>query len=62
MSTDIISFPTPSANGVVELPALKLYLAISLPLVSITLFAWYVVYWWETRKEMKEMAALESKA
>ena len=35
----------------VESGALKLYIVISLPLVVVTLLAWYGVYWWETRKE-----------
>ncbi len=54
MSTKIINFE-PTSNGStksrVELVALQLYLAISLPLVCVTLLAWYGFYWWEVRKE-----------
>ena len=52
MSTDIFKNTDKGRFGDgVDLGALKLYIAISLPLVFITLLAWYGVYWWETRKE-----------
>ena len=42
------------SKAVVEMAALQLYLAISLPLVFVTLLAWYGFYWSETRKERKK--------
>ena len=59
MSTDIVGFQTTKtgrSKSFVELAALQLYLAISLPLVFVTLVAWYGVYWWETRKETRRQA------
>ena len=53
MSTDIVNFQTSNVGSIIELPALRFYLAISLPLVALTLFAWYAAYWWEKRKEKK---------
>ena len=52
MSTDIFN-PTKTGlfGNTIELGALRLYITISLPLVVMTLLAWYAVYWWETRKE-----------
>ena len=52
MSTDIVQFKSDS-KLVVGMAALQLYLAISLPLVFVTVLAWYGFYWWETRKERK---------
>lgn len=57
MSTDIIHFETTStgkSGKVVQMGALQLYFAVSLPLMLLTLLAWYGVYWWETRKGEKE--------
>ena len=52
MSTDIFKTTNTGLFGnTVELGALRLYITISLPLVVLTLLAWYSVYWWETRKE-----------
>lgn len=60
MSTDIVQFQTASTGrSHVELAALQLYLAISLPLVCITLLAWYGFYWWEVRKEKKHRERLD---
>ncbi|KAI9772652.1 MAG: hypothetical protein M1840_000246 [Geoglossum simile] len=49
MSTDIIRFQTGSSGKpekVFHFEAFRLYLAISVPLVSLTFSAWYGVYWW----------------
>ncbi len=57
MSANIVQFRTTStgrSKSVVEMAALQLYLAISLPLVFVTLLAWYGGYWWEIRKERKQ--------
>ena len=52
MSTDIFNVTnTGLFRETIELGALRLYIIISLPLVVMTLLAWYGVYWWETRKE-----------
>ena len=52
MSTDIFNATNTGWFGnTIELGALRLYITISLPLVVLTLLAWYGVYWWETRKE-----------
>ena len=52
MSTDIFK-PTNTGlfGNTIKIGALRLYISISLPLVVMTLFAWYGYYWWETRKE-----------
>ena len=56
MSTDIFKATNTGKFGnTVELGALRMYVMISLPLVVITLLAWYGVYWWETRKEKLQM-------
>lgn len=56
MSTDIFrATNTGQFGNTVQLGALRLYIAISLPLVVITLLSWYGVYWWETRKEKLRM-------
>lgn len=54
MSTDIVHFQTTSSGTstrTVQLGALRLFIAISLPLMLITFSAWYVVYWWVDRIE-----------
>ncbi len=56
MSTDIIV--TKSAGRgksvqAVQLDALRLYVAISLPLMLVTFAAWWFVYWWSKRNEEK---------
>lgn len=54
MSTDIVHFEskTISRSGKsFQLGALELYFEISIPLMVLTLLAWYGVYWWETRKK-----------
>lgn len=54
MSTDIIRF---SENHKVYSPsALKLFLAISLPMMGATFFAWYVVYLCTNRRETVQRA------
>ena len=52
MSTDIVSWHETgdhSFKKVFQLEALQIYLAISLPLIAITLFLSYAFYKWETR-------------
>lgn len=44
MSTPIVHYPDDSR--IVNLDALKLFLAISLPLLAITVIAWYALYHW----------------
>lgn len=62
MSTPLVDFDDegPSSSTFswknVGVGALKLYLAISLPLIFLTFLAWYAVYWWEKRREEKERA------
>ena len=52
MSTDVFRATNTGQFGdTVQLGALRLYVAISLPLVVVTMLAWYGVYWWEKRKE-----------
>lgn len=54
MSTDVVQLQRDS-KLVVEMAALRLYLAISIPLVLVTVLAWYGFYQWETRKEQKKL-------
>lgn len=62
MSTDIFKATNKGKFGnAVELGALKMYVMISLPLVVVTLLAWYGFYWWETRNEKLEMKRIEFK-
>lgn len=55
MSTDIIQYSLDPASGVLQkqfsLPALKLYLVITLPMMAATFVAWYCVYWWINKKD-----------
>jgi hypothetical protein len=56
MSTDIIKYTTTSAGRperVLHLDALRLYLAITLPMMFVTFAAWYGVSWWANREEKK---------
>lgn len=57
MSTGIVQFGT-SATGAsertVQVGALQLFLALSLPLMLLTFVAWYFVYWWINRKEERK--------
>ena len=54
MSTDVVQLQSDS-KLVVETAALRVYLTISLPLVFVTVLAWYGVYQWETRKEQRKL-------
>jgi hypothetical protein len=62
MSTPIVDFdpnPTPArtfSRQNIGLGALWLYLAVSLPLLVLTLMAWYGVRKWEQRTERLEAA------
>lgn len=61
MSTDIIRFPPigagepPIGTGktakTFSFAALKLFIAISLPLMFLTFLAWWIVYKWVNRKD-----------
>lgn len=54
MSTDIVGFQqleNHESKRVFQLKALQLYLAISVPLIVITLLLSYFFYQWETREE-----------
>ncbi|KAL9131378.1 MAG: hypothetical protein Q9175_006779 [Cornicularia normoerica] len=63
MSTDIFKATNTGQFGnTVQLGTLRLYIAISLPLVVVTLLAWYGVYWWETRKEKLLMKSISFKS
>lgn len=65
MSSGIVSFKpasTGNSKSRVELAALQLYLGISLPLVCVTLLAWYGFYWWEVRKERMSQERLDREA
>jgi hypothetical protein len=49
MSTDIIQYQgtNPGKDGeIFSLPALKLFLAISLPMMVLTFLAWGAIYYW----------------
>lgn len=63
MSTDIFRATNTGQSGnTVQLGALRLYIAVSLPLVMVTMLGWYGVYWWETRKEKLRMKRLALKS
>lgn len=63
MSTDIFrATNTGQFGNTVQIGTLRLYIAISLPLVVVTLLAWYGVYWWETRKEKLRTRTITSKS
>ena len=62
MSTDIfVTTDTGQFGNTVQLGALRLYIAISLPLVVVTMLGWYGVYWWENRKEKLTMRGIAFK-
>lgn len=53
MSTDIVQYDgdTGSSHRILQLGALQLFVELCLPLMLVTFFAWYAVYWWVDRKE-----------
>ena len=60
MSTDIVRFQTstPGNSGkTVQLGALQLYLAITLPMMVVTFLGWYIVYWWVNHKDKRRLHA-----
>jgi hypothetical protein len=61
MSTPIVNFPNKNeadfSFGNIGVGALKLYLAISLPLVLLTLVAWGVFSFREKRREKRKKSA-----
>lgn len=55
MSTDIVRFQGGNGAGTQEvfsLPALKLFLIISLPMMAGTFIAWFAIYWWINRRQI----------
>jgi hypothetical protein len=56
MSTDIVHWDRNTDGDSQEnfqLPALEVYLIITLPLMVVTFASWYGVYWWVDRKDKK---------
>ena len=52
MSTDIVTWQTTQESGQVFQPgALKLYLAITIPMMAVTFAAWWGVYWYVNRRQ-----------
>ena len=49
MSTDIVQFD--HSKEIFSSAALKLFLAICLPMMFLTFVAWYAVYWWVNNRE-----------
>ena len=62
MSTDIVHWN--QTNGVsseiFQLGALKVYLAVSLPLMLVTFGVWYVFGWLEKRKQRRNIERLDA--
>lgn len=57
MSTPIVHYP--EKQGIVNLDALKLFLAISLPLLAITTITWYALYHWHKARRAGPEKELE---
>ena len=54
MSTEIFQGQSSNSGALehaVRVTALRLYITIVLPLTLVTLLIWYVVYWWEKKRE-----------
>lgn len=62
MSTDIVHWnqTNGSSSEVFQLGALKVYLAVSLPLMLVTFGVWYIFGWLEKRKQKRNIEKLES--
>jgi hypothetical protein len=63
MSTPIVRFATGSpsiSQSRISAGALSFYCAVSIPLVIFTFAAWWIVYWWEDRKEKKRQITLQA--
>ena len=63
MSTDIIRFPTLDSGQpkkTFSLAALQLFMTISLPLMFLSFFAWWIVYRWVNRKDKLRFKGLIS--
>jgi hypothetical protein len=57
MSTDIIKFQLNSSGvsqKIFQLGAVRLYLAITIPLTFLVFVSWYGVYWWVDRLERRK--------
>lgn len=53
MSTPIVTFEADNksfSSSNIGQGALQFYVAVSLPLMTLTFFAWYIVHWWESRR------------
>ncbi|GAB7323066.1 hypothetical protein MBLNU13_g05583t1 [Cladosporium sp. NU13] len=57
MSTPIVHFP--DEQRIVNLDALKLFLAISLPLLAVTIVTWYALYYWHKARRAEPERELE---
>ena len=56
MRTPIVAFNTTEtgiSNRNISFGALKLYVAISLPLMLLTFLAWRGMFWWEDKKTQR---------
>lgn len=49
MSTDIVQYD--HSKEIFSMAALKMFLAISLPMMFFTFVAWYAVYWYVNNRE-----------
>ena len=61
MSTDIIRFEALDSGLFTEhfsVKALKLFFAISIPLMVVTFVTWYLIYWW-TRNRQKRLRIMQ---
>lgn len=64
MSTPIVSFDNGSASFSgqnIGIGALQLYIAASLPLVILTFLGWWLVYWWESRRDRLDKMKVKGK-
>ena len=61
MSTDIVHWDQTNgiSSKVFQSGALKVYLAVSLPLMLVTFGVWYIFGWLEKRKQKRNMESLE---
>ena len=62
MSTDIVHWDQTNgiSSKVFQSGALKVYLAVSLPLMFVTFAVWYVFGWLERRKQKHNMERLDA--
>lgn len=63
MSTPIVTFEAGSpsiSHGTISAGALGFFVAVSIPLMVVTVLAWWASYWWEDRRERKEQRRLSN--